>query len=61
MRTRRFWTPRAVAVALGIAAVFIAANVHLVAVSIGSQPDCVPHLAAPDGGDAGFRAASPSC
>lgn len=58
---RRFWSPRAIALALGIVALFIAANLHLVAVSIGSEPGCVPHAKAPGGGAAGFRAASPSC
>ena len=55
-----FWTPRAIAVAAAAVALFIAANVHLIAVSFGSQPDCVPHLKVPKEG-AGFHAASSSC
>lgn len=59
-----FWTrPRVFALlASGIvAAVFVAANAHLVAVSIASQPECVPHLRVATGGAAGYRAAMPSC
>ena len=41
---RSFWTPWAIAVALGVATLFVAANLHLIAVSLRSQPDCVPHL-----------------
>jgi hypothetical protein len=44
----------------GIAALFILANVHLVAVSLASDPGCVPHLRAPDPGG-GFRAAKSAC
>ena len=58
---RSFWTPRAIAVALGVAALFVAANAHLIAVSLRSQPDCVPHLKTTAEGAAGFRAASSSC
>ena len=57
---KRFWTPLAVAVALGIVLLFVLANAHLIAVSLASQPDCVPHLKTTAEG-AGFRAASPSC
>ena len=45
----------AVALALGIVAVFAAANAHLVYVALASQPDCV----AADGSS--YRAAKPSC
>ena len=54
---------RIVAISAGVVAlaVFVAANVHLVAVSFSSQPDCVPHLKAPAAGTAQFRAAKSSC
>ena len=56
-----FWSrPRAIAAAFVVAAVFVLANAHLIAVSFGSQPDCVPHLKSPAEG-AGFRAAESSC
>lgn len=45
---------------LGIAAVLVAANAHLVFVAFTSQPDCVAHLKAPDPAG-GFRAAQSSC
>lgn len=41
-------------------AVFIAANAHLVIVSLASQPDCVPHVKTATEG-AAFRAAKSSC
>ena len=44
-----------------ILAVFTVANVHLVRVALATQPDCVPHLKAPDPGGTGFRAARSSC
>ena len=50
-----------VAIALAIVAVFAAANAHLVYVSLATQPDCVPHLKAPDGSGVNFRAAKPAC
>lgn len=56
-KSRRFW----IALALAITAVVAAANVHLVHVSIASQPDCVPHLKAPDGSGTTYRAAKSSC
>ena len=56
-RSRRFWF----AVALAITSVVVVANVHLVHVSIASQPDCVPHLKAPDGSGTTYRAAKSSC
>ena len=37
-----------IALAIAITAVVAAANIHLVHVSIASQPGCVPHLKAPD-------------
>lgn len=55
--SRRFWV--AVAVAVGL--VVIAANVHLVYVSLTSQPACVPHLQAPDGSGTTYRAAKSAC
>ncbi len=57
---RPFWTPTAIAIAVTVVALFIAANTHLIAISFGSQPDCVPHLKVPKEG-AGFHAASSSC
>jgi hypothetical protein len=57
---RRFWTPRAIAVAIAVVALFIAANAHLIAVSFASQSDCVPHLKSPGEG-AGYHAAGSSC
>ena len=59
--SKPFWTPWAIAVALGVAVLFVAAKAHLVSVSFGSQPACVPHLQASGEGAAGFRAANPSC
>lgn len=47
------------AVFIGIA-LLIAANIHLVYVSVAYQPDCVPHLKAGHIED-GFRAARSSC
>lgn len=44
-----------------ILAVFTVANVHLVYVALSSQPDCVPHLKAPDPGGTSFRAAKSAC
>ena len=57
---RRFWTPRAIAVAIAAGALFIAANTHLIAISLVSQPDCVPHLKS-SGEGAGYMAAGSSC
>ena len=53
------WT--LIGIAVAVAALFAAANTHLVWVSLASQPDCVPHLKAPDPGGTGFRAAKSSC
>ena len=49
------------AIGFGIVAVFAGANAHLVYVSLASQPDCVPHLKAPDGSGTQYRAAKPAC
>ncbi|MBM9594585.1 hypothetical protein [Roseitranquillus sediminis] len=53
------WT--LVGIGAGIVAVFTVANVHLVYVSLASQPECVPHLKAPDGRGTTFRAAKSAC
>ena len=53
------WRIAAWALAALVVVVFVAANAHLVAVSVASQPDCVPHKAS--GGAATFRAATPAC
>ena len=44
-----------------VVAVFVAANAHLVAVSLATQPDCVAPAASPAGGAAPLSAAKPSC
>jgi hypothetical protein len=56
---RARWT--LIGIAVGVVAVFAAANTHLVWVSLASQPECVPHLKEPDGSGAAFRAAKSSC
>ena len=48
-------------IGVGILAVVTFANTHLVLVSLASQPDCVPHLKAPDEGGKSFRAAKSAC
>lgn len=53
------WTLAGIGV--GIAAVLAVANAHLLYVSLASQPDCVPHLKAPDESGAALRAAKSSC
>ena len=61
---RPFWSRSRIAAAVMGAlalAVFIGANAHLVAVSFLSQPDCVPHLKAPEEGATQYRAAMSSC
>lgn len=50
-----------VAIGLAIVATFTVANAHLVLVSLASQPDCVPHLKAPDGSGTAYRAARSAC
>jgi hypothetical protein len=48
-------------IGLAIAALMAVANTHLVYVALATQPECVPHLKAPDGSGAAFRAAKPAC
>lgn len=48
-------------VGLGIVAVLLFANAHLVYVAFTSQPDCVSHLKLPDGSADHFRAAKSGC
>jgi hypothetical protein len=58
-----YWTRSRIAATAAIVAcvaVFVAANAHLVVVSFGSQPDCVPHLKV-SGEGAPYRAADSSC
>ena len=45
---------------VGLLALLAVANVHLVTVSLASDPGCVPHLKAPGDG-AGLRAAKSAC
>ncbi|MGO4831370.1 hypothetical protein AB4144_03595 [Rhizobiaceae sp. 2RAB30] len=54
------WRLLALVVAGGLTALVIAANVHLVYVAVGSQPDCVAH-AKETGQPGAFRAAKPAC
>jgi len=59
--TQRVGTRVGVALAvLAAIGIFVAANAHLIWTSIGSQPDCVPHLKV-QGQDGRFRAAQSSC
>ena len=53
------WT--LIGIAVGIVAVFAVANAHLVHVALVTQPDCVPHLKAPDEGGTAYRAAKSAC
>jgi hypothetical protein len=53
---RAFW----LLLAAALATLLILANVHLVYVAVGSQPDCVPHTKAA-GENGAFRAARPAC
>lgn len=55
--SRPFWIGFTVAVVALVAA----ANIHLVYVSLASQPACVPHLQAPDGSGSTYRAAKSAC
>jgi hypothetical protein len=49
-------------VAAGLVVLVLAANAHLVYVSVTSQPDCVAHLKQGDAAQAGsFRAATSAC
>lgn len=58
-RVHRRW------VALGLVSVglliFVLANIHLVYVSIDTQPDCVPHSISPGQTPDTYRAAKSSC
>ena len=59
---KSYWTgPRILALGIVtlVMAIFIAANIHLVAVSLASRPDCV--LQPDTEGVAALRAAKPSC
>ena len=49
------------ALAAAVAAVFVAANAHLVIVAETSQPGCVAHVKVPTEGAAILRAAKSSC
>lgn len=54
------WRRLSLAIAAVCAAVFVAANAHLVYVAIASQPECVAH--SKTAGEAGsFRAARSAC
>jgi hypothetical protein len=55
------WRIAALALSALVLAVFVGANAHLIAVSFSTQPDCVPHLKAPEEGAAQYRAAMSSC
>ncbi len=57
----RKWWRIGWAIGIGIVAVLIAANAHLVYVAFTSQPDCVSHLKLPDGSNEHFRAAKSGC
>jgi hypothetical protein len=46
---------------MGLTLLLFAANAHLVAVSLASDPGCVPHLKAPGAEEGAFRAAKPAC
>jgi hypothetical protein len=48
-------------IGLSIVALMAVANVHLVYVSLATQPECVPHLKMPDEGAAAYRAAKSAC
>ncbi len=57
----RKWVRIGWLIGLGIVAVLLAANAHLVYVAFTSQPDCVSHLKLPDGSNEHFRAAKSGC
>ena len=44
-----------------VVAVFVAANAHLIAVAVATQPDCVAAAPSAEGGAAALRAARPAC
>lgn len=48
-------------IGLGIVALVAVANTHLVYVALATQPECVPHIKAPDGTGGAFRAAKSAC
>jgi hypothetical protein len=48
-------------IGFAIVALMAVANVHLVYVSLATQPECVPHLKTPDEGAAAYRAAKSAC
>jgi hypothetical protein len=50
-----------VGIGLAIVALMVVANTHLVYVSLATQPECVPHLKAPDESGFTFRAAKSAC
>jgi hypothetical protein len=57
--SRGRWT--LVGIGLAIVALMVVANTHLVYVSLATQPECVPHLKAPDESGVTFRAAKSAC
>lgn len=48
-----------IALVVGVLAVVIGANIHLVWAAVTSQPECVPHARTDDGDR--FRAAKSAC
>lgn len=48
-----------IALVVGVLAVVIGANIHLVWAAVTSQPECVPHARTDDGDK--FRAAKSAC
>jgi hypothetical protein len=48
-------------IALAIVTLMAVANTHLVYVSLATQPECVPHLKAPDESRNALRAAKSAC
>lgn len=54
------WRICTLALVGAILAIIIAANSHLVAVAISSQPECVPHIRLNDG-DGRYQAARSAC
>ena len=55
------WRIAALALSALVLAAFVGANAHLIAVSFSTEPDCVPHLKAPEEGATQYRAAMSSC
>ena len=60
-RWPRRWTLLGWLIGLGIVAVLLAANAHLIYVAFASQPICISHLKVPDGSSVHFRAAKSGC